>query len=85
MVSLCVYKDGDWLQLGTGSSNRYDSINTLVMRYAIGALPIPVGDHVVLTYLRYPLHSSQYYKSRTGFTTRDNIPVKLTNQLIPDK
>ena len=50
MVSLCVYNDGDWLQLGTGSSNRYDSINTLVMRYATVALPIP--QLVIMWYSR---------------------------------
>ena len=48
MVSLCVYKDCDWLQLDT-SIERYDSLNTLVMFYATAAYPIPVGDHVVLT------------------------------------
>ena len=65
VVSLCVYKDGDWLQLET-LDDRYDSINTLVMRCATAAIPIPVGDHVVLTYLRYPVHSSQYYKQRSS-------------------
>ena len=67
MVSLCVYKDGDWLQLDT-LSERYDSINTLVMQSATAAIPIPVGDHVVLTYLQYPAHSSQYYKQRSSHT-----------------
>ena len=63
MVSLCVYKDGDWLQLGT-LRDRYDSINTLVMYCAITGSYIPVGDHVVSVYFRYPVHSSQYYKQR---------------------
>ena len=67
MVSLCVYKDGDWLQLDT-FTERCDSINTLVMYSATTAYPIPVGDHVVLTYLRYPVHSSQYYKQRSSHT-----------------
>ena len=62
MVSLYVYKDGDWLQLDT-FIERYDSINTLVMHRATSATPIPVGDHVVLTHLQYPVHSSQYYKT----------------------
>ena len=66
VVSLYVYKDGDWLQLGAVSSNRYVSINTLVMCYATAAIPIPVGDHVVLIHLRYPVHSSQYYKQRSS-------------------
>ena len=65
MVSLCVYKDGDCLQLDT-FTERYDSINTLVMYGATGAFPVPVGDHVVLTQLRYPVHSSQYYKQRSS-------------------
>ena len=65
MASLCVYKDGDWLQLGT-FNERFDSINTLVMYGAAGALPIPVSDHVVLTYLRYPVHSSQYFQQRSS-------------------
>ena len=65
MVSLCVYKDGDWLQLDT-IYEKFDSINTLVMCYATTAIPISVGDHVVLMYLRYPVHSSQYYKQRAS-------------------
>ena len=67
MVSLCVSKELDWLQLDT-SADRYDSINTLVMRYATAAHPVPVGDHVVLTNLQYPVHSSQYYKQRSSHT-----------------
>ena len=69
VVSLCVYKDGDWLQLST-MHDRYDSINTLVMYCATTAIPIPVGDHVVfiLTHLRHPVHSSQYYKQRSSHT-----------------
>ena len=65
MVSLCVYKDGDWLQLHI-YTERFESINTLVMLHATGAIPIPVGDHAVLTYLRYPVHSSQYYQQRSS-------------------
>ena len=68
MVSLCVYKDGDWLQLSDASAETYDSINTLVMHCATNAIPITVGDHVVLLYLRYPVHSSQYYKQRSSHT-----------------
>ena len=60
VVSLCVYKEGDWLQLDR-SYRRHDSINTLVMYYVTAAYPIPVGDHELLTNLRYPVHSSQYY------------------------
>ena len=68
MVSLCVYKGGDWLQLDT-LTERYDSINTLVMHSAITAINImTVGDHEVLTQLRYPVHSSQYYKQRSSHT-----------------
>ena len=65
VVSLCVYKHGDWLQLHTGYY-RYDSINTLVIFHATGAIPIQVGNHDVLTHLRYPVHSSQYYKQRSS-------------------
>ena len=65
VVSLCVYKDGDWLQLST-LPDRYDSMNTIVMHCATNAIPIPVGDHVVLTHLQYPVHSSQYYKQRSS-------------------
>ena len=67
MVSLCVYEDGDWLQLDT-FTDRYDSINTLVMQSATTATPITVGDHEVLTYLQYPVHSSQYFKQRSSHT-----------------
>ena len=63
VVSLCVYKENDWLQLGT-LPVRYDSINTLVMCYAAAAITILVGDHVILILLRYPVHSSQYYMQR---------------------
>ena len=67
MVSLCVYKDGDWLQLHI-YTGRYDSINTLVMRLATGGIQLPVGDHLIFTQLRYPVHSSQYYKQRLSHT-----------------
>ena len=66
VVSLYVYKEeGDWLQLSR-LYRRYDSINTLVMRCATATCSIPVGDHEVLTYLRYPVHSSQYYKQQSS-------------------
>ena len=61
VVSLCVYREGDLLRL-EGESERYDSINTLVMRGVIAATPIPIGDHEVLAYFRYPVYSSKYYK-----------------------
>ena len=67
MASLCVYEDGDWLQLST-LPDRFDSVNTLVMHCATAAIGIPVGDHVVITQLRYPVHSSQYYKQRSSHT-----------------
>ena len=63
MVSLGVFKDGDWLQLEM-YNERFDSINTFVMYYAVSAIHMPVGDHVVLTYLQYPVHSLQYYTQR---------------------
>ena len=61
VFSLCVYREGDWLRLEE-LSYRYDSINTLVMHRANGTVPISIGDHEVLTYFRYPVYSSKYYK-----------------------
>ena len=61
VVSLCVYREGDWLRL-EGVSARYDSINTLVMCYATAAIHIPIGDHTVLAYFQYPVYSSKYHK-----------------------
>ena len=61
VVSLCVYREGDWLQL-EGVRNRYDSINTLVMRCVTITLPISIGDHIVRASFRYPVYSSKYYK-----------------------
>ena len=56
-----VYRDGDWLRL-EGIRNRYDSIKTLVMHCLFTSFYIPFGDHETLVYLRYPVHSSKYYK-----------------------
>ena len=69
VVSLCVFKDSDWLQLSTGHY-RYDSITTLVMHRAVIGMSIhlPAGDHVVLTYFRYPVNSSQYYTHQSSHT-----------------
>ena len=64
---MCVCKEGDWLQLGV-SPHKYDSINTLVTHCATAAIPIVVDDHRLLIYLRYPVHSSQYYKQRSSHT-----------------
>ena len=61
VVSLYVYREGDWLEL-KGLRNRYDSINTLVMRFAITTVPILIGDHTVLACFRYPVYSSKYHK-----------------------
>ena len=62
VVSLCVYREGDWLRL-EGARSRFDSINTLVMRCVIGAVPVSIGDHnIVRAYFRYPVYSSKYYK-----------------------
>ena len=61
MIGLEVHRDGNWLRL-EGYDERYDSINTLVIRSAIAATPISIGDHDVLLYFRYPVHSSKYYK-----------------------
>ena len=61
VVSLCVYREGDWLAL-EGVGERYDSINTLVMRCGTIAVFIPIGDHKVLASFQYPVYSSKYYK-----------------------
>ena len=61
MIALDVYRDGDWLTL-EGLDERYDSINTLVLRRVIAATLMSIGDHEVLVYFRYPVHSSKYYK-----------------------
>ena len=61
VVSLCVYREGDWLRL-EGLRSRYDSINTLVMRYVTVTVAISIGDHEVRACFRYPVHSSKYYK-----------------------
>ena len=56
-----VYKEDDWLKFG-GSRERFDSINTLVMRRVIASVAILIDDHNVETCFRYPVHSSKYYK-----------------------
>ena len=61
MISLYVYRDGDCLRLEE-TSNRYDSIKTLVMYNIIVAVTIPIGDNEVRAFFRYPVHSSKYYK-----------------------
>ena len=61
VVSLCVYREGDWLKI-EGLRNRYDSIITLVMQCATTATPIPIGDHTVQARFLYPVYSSKYYK-----------------------
>ena len=61
MISLCVHRDDDWLRL-EGSRERYDSINTLVMRRVTISVPISIDDHKVLAFLRYPVYSSNYSK-----------------------
>ena len=61
IVSLCVYREGDWLRLEC-VRNRYDSINTLVMQCASTSSPIPIGDHKVQACFLYPVYSSKYHK-----------------------
>ena len=61
VFSLCVYREGDWLRL-EGARDRYDSINTLVMRSVITAVPVSIGDHIVRASFQYPVYSSKYYK-----------------------
>ena len=61
MVSLCVYREDDWLRL-EDYREMFDSINALVMRHVTAAFPIPFGVHEVLVYFQYPVYSSKYYK-----------------------
>ena len=61
VFSLCVYREGDWLRL-EGWRERFDSINTLVMRCVNAAVPISIGDRTVLAIFRYPVYSSKYHK-----------------------
>ena len=61
VVSLCVYREGDWLHLER-DRDRYDSINALVIDLFHAALAITIGDHQVRVNFRYPVHSSKYYK-----------------------
>ena len=61
MISLDVYRDGDWLIL-EGERERYDSIKTLVMHHVDSAVSISIGDQEVLAWFRYPVHSLKYYK-----------------------
>ena len=62
VVSLCVYREGDWLRL-EGLRSRYDSINTLVMRRVNSSVHISIGDHTVRAFFLYPVYSSKYYKN----------------------
>ena len=61
VVSLCVYKEGDWLKL-EGLRNRYDFINTLVMYGVATTFPLSIGDHAVRARFLYPVYSSKYHK-----------------------
>ena len=62
VVSLCVYRDDDWLRL-EGMRERYDSINTIVLSHATRTVPIIIiGDLEVQVQFQYPVHSSKYYK-----------------------
>ena len=61
VASLCVYREGDWLRL-EGVRDRFDSINTLVMYSATGAVPVSIGDNEVLACFQYPVYSLKYYK-----------------------
>ena len=58
MVSLDIHEEDDWLKL-KGLRERCDSINTLVMHYVMTSVPILIGDHELLVYFRYPVHSSK--------------------------
>ena len=58
VVSLCVYREGDWLRL-EGLRDIYDSINTLVMSSVTTSTPIPIGDNTVQALFLYPVYSSK--------------------------
>ena len=60
VVSLCVYRDGDWLHFER-TRERYDSINTLVIHRLATIVPISIGDHEVRVNFVSPVHSSKYY------------------------
>ena len=62
VFSLCVYREGDWLQL-EGARAIFDTIKTLVMHGVTRSVRIPIfGDHEVRALFRYPVYSSKYYK-----------------------
>ena len=61
VISLCVYRKGDWLEL-EGVRERYDFIKTLVVHRVYTETPIPFGDHKVRLCFQYPVYSSKYYK-----------------------
>lgn len=56
-----IFKRGAWLQLES-ISDRYDSINTLVMSLATSTLSFTVDSQEILARLRYPVHLEWYYK-----------------------
>ena len=53
-----IFKRGDWLQLES-MDVRYDCINTLVMSLATSTIPLTVDGQVVMTNLRYPVHTTR--------------------------
>ena len=55
MVSFNVYKEGGWLLLMDAHTERFDSINTLVMYCATAAIPIIWYSHIFDT--QYTHHS----------------------------
>ena len=59
------------------------SVNGRVLHFSIYKKGNSFG---FFTDVRFPsIESMIAYYSRTGFKTADKIPVKLKNQLIPDK
>ena len=51
-----IFKRGAWLQLES-ISDRYDSINTLVMSLATSTLSFTVDGQEILARLRYPVYT----------------------------
>ena len=62
VVSLCVYREGDWLRLEGFEEQIWLYQHISDVHSVIAAVPIPIGDHEVQAYFRYPVHSSKYYK-----------------------
>ena len=59
-MSKYIFKRGAWLQQES-MTERYDSINTLVMGGATSCTNFIVDGQVVMARLIYPVHRERYY------------------------